>query len=646
MTAGTIYNEDRKAIVDEPVTYNIKDQSVGDNLVALDTALGKISEGSPDNTDPDKKTYYTISSGDSISENIEKIDAALKETDGLIKLSDDKKQILVGSGDNAAYATTVSFANNIGEARRLTDVAAGKNLTDAANVGQIAKHDQTLTFTKDVNTQTLVDGNGDTIATIKIDGVGGGTTLPAGQKVSFEKTDGADSEKTNVIRDDKGNTLVEFEKGKIEKDNTGFVSGGDIYDAIAKKDQKIDGKNNTIVAGDGTTIATIKTYDPTKSDEENKNAFVTIENIDKSITPIINANTIVDFDKNAKGNPDGDHWVSTDFGTEGVTHGKDSTAYGYGSNAKGDISTAIGYKNTVEKTSSTAVGANNTVSGAHSIAAGCDNDVQGDYAVALGHNNKVTGNNAIVIGKDGTAGKDGIVIGNNSSAKEGSTAIGNDSVAKDKDEVSIGHSKGDTYVDPDSGETKTYDSDLNRKITHVADGTADHDAANVGQVNKIGERVTEVEKKVDGFDSRISDVETSAGRGIAGASALAALHPLEFDPDDKASFAVGYGHFKSSDALALGAFYRPNESVLFSVGGVLGNGEDQFNAGISFALGRDDDRTHPMGRVEMSRRIQNLQQENAGLNDRIDRLERFIAQMVQNGQKQQEEQAAQAIPTV
>ena len=645
VTAGTIYNEDRKAIVNAPETYNIKNQSVGDNLVALDTALGKISEGSPDNTDPDKKTYYTISSGDSISENIEKIDAALKETDGLIKLSDDKKQILVGSGDNAAYATTVSFANNMGEARRLTDVAAGVANTDAANVGQIAKHDQTLTFTKDVNTQTLVDGNGDTIATIKIDGVGGGTTLPAGQKVSFEKTDGADSEKTNVIRDDKGNTLVEFEKGKIEKDNTGFVSGGDIYDAIAQKGQTIDGKNNTIISGDGSTLVTIKTYDPTKSDEENKDAFITNQYIDqyidKSVTTIVNENSIVDFDKNAKGNPDGDHWVSTDFGAEDVTHGKDSTAYGYGSNAKGDISTALGYKNTVEKESSTAVGANNTVSGAHSIAAGCDNDVAGDYAVALGHNNKVTGNNAIVIGKDGTAGKDGIVLGNNSSAAEGSTAIGNDSIAKDSNEVSFGHSKGDTAPDG-----TTYDADLNRKLTHIADGTDDHDAANVGQVNKIGERVTEVEKKVDGYDSRISDVETSAGRGIAGASALAALHPLEFDPDDKASFAVGYGHFNSSDALALGAFYRPNESVLFSVGGVLGNGENQFNAGISFALGRDDERTHPMGRVEMSRRIQNLQQENAGLNERIDRLERFIAQMVQDGQQQQQEQPAQAIPTV
>ncbi len=644
VTAGTIYKEDREAIVNTPSTNHISNQSVGDNLVALDKALGKISEGSPDNTDPDKKTYYTISSEDSISENIEKIDAALKETDGLIKLSEDGKQILVGSGDNAAYATTVSFANNMGEARRLTDVAAGVDNTDAANVGQLLGGG---TYNSENKTITFTNKEGDTAFTIE--GIGGASEselVKNGQTVSLKNTTGSDAEKTNVLRAQDGSVLATFEKGEVEKDNTGFVSGGDVYAAIAKKDQTIDGKNNQIVSNDGTVLATIKTYDPTKSAEENANSFITIENIDQSVTTIVNENSIVDFDKNAKNNPEGDHWVSTDFGTEGVEHGKDSTAYGYGSNAKGDISTAIGYKNTVEKESSTAVGANNTVSGQHSIAAGCDNDVQGDYAVALGHNNKVTGNNAIVIGKDGTAGKDGIVIGNNSSAKEGSTAIGNDSVAKDSNEVSIGHSKGDTYTDPDSGETKTYDSDLNRKITHVADGTSDHDAANVGQVNKVGERVTEVEKKVDGFDSRISDVETSSGRGIAGASALAALHPLEFDPDDKASFAVGYGHFKSSDALALGAFYRPNESVLFSLGGVLGNGEDQFNAGISFALGRDDERTHPMGRVEMSRRIQSLQQENAGLTDRIDRLERFIVQMVQNGQQQKPEEAAQPIPTV
>ncbi len=324
-----------------------------------------------------------------------------------------------------------------------------------------------------------------------------------------------------------------------------------------------------------------------------------------------------------------------------MQHGENSTAYGYSSEAAGKQSTAIGYTNKVSATSenSTAIGAMNTVNGAHSIAAGCDNDVQGDYAVALGHGNKVTGNNAIVIGKDGAAGKDGIVIGNNSKAGEGSTAIGNDSVASGDKEVSFGHKA--TDVNPSTGEA--YGTDLNRKLTNIANGEADTDAATVGQVK---EQIQGIENKVDNVGSRISRVEDTMDKGIAGAAALAALHPLEYDPDDKASFAVGYGHFKSSDALAIGAFYRPNEAVLFSLGGVFGNGEDLFNAGISFALGRDNDRKHPMGRIEMGRRIdtlmqqnETLRQENAGLNQRVDRLEQLIQEMVAANSQQ-------PIPTV
>ncbi len=450
--------------------------------------------------------------------------------------------------------------------------------------------------------------------------MGNGAEAKADNSMAFGTGSVADEEKTASFghKDADGNwedgyRITNIADGKDAHDAATVGQVNKIYDEIGNRTKyfNYDEDQPAIIIGD-----------PEKNIADGKNT------------------TSIGFETEAKGEG------ATAIGDAAKATGDHSTALGYNSKANSNHATALGDRNNITGEYSTGVGALNTVNGQHSIAAGCDNDVQGDYAVALGHNNKVTGNNAIVIGKDGTAGKDGIVIGNNSSAKEGSTAIGNDSVAKDSNEVSIGHSKGDTYTDPDSGETKTYDSDLNRKITHVADGTSDHDAANVGQVNKIGERVTEVEKKVDGFDSRISDVETSSGRGIAGASALAALHPLEFDPDDKASFAVGYGHFKSSDALALGAFYRPNESVLFSVGGVLGNGEDQFNAGISFALGRDDKRTHPMGRVEMSRRIQSLQQENAGLTDRIDRLERFIVQMVQNGQQQKPEEAAQPIPTV
>ena len=71
----------------------------------------------------------------------------------------------------------------------------------------------------------------------------------------------------------------------------------------------------------------------------------------------------------------------------------------------------------------------------------------------------------------------------------------------------------------------------------------------------------------------------------AGAAALAALHPMDYDPEDKFSFAAGFGNYGGENAFALGAFYRPNENVMFNIGGNMGNGENRVNAGVSFALG-------------------------------------------------------------
>ena len=350
------------------------------------------------------------------------------------------------------------------------------------------------------------------------------------------------------------------------------------------------------------------------------------------MTNIVNKNSVVNYDKDyAKSE---DHWLSTDFGAEDVTHGKDSAAYGYGSNAKGEAATAVGYGNIAEADHTTALGYKNEATGGHSTAVGDENKTSGNKSAAYGYHNEASGDsstaigqysksegeNSIAIGNGADAkGTDAIAIGRGSSAAEGSAAFGPESVAKDNNEVSFGHSSGDTAPDG-----TTYDSDLNRKLTHVADGTGDHDAATYGQVKAVDERVSNVEQTVGNFDRRITGVEDNANRGIAGAAALAALHPLEFDPDDKVSFAVGYGHYKNADAMSLGAFYRPNEYVLFSLGGVLGNGENLMNAGISFAFGRDGTRKHPLGRVEMARRVETLQQENANLNERVAKLERII----------------------
>lgn len=117
------------------------------------------------------------------------------------------------------------------------------------------------------------------------------------------------------------------------------------------------------------------------------------------------------------------------------------------------------------------------------------------------------------------------------------------------------------------------DSD-NNKVSTTVSGIASK--ADVAEVNK---QVSENSKRISQLGGRVDKVG-------AGAAALAALHPMDFDPDDKLSFAAGVGNYNGQSAAALGMFFRPDEKVMFSVGGTMGNGENMVNAGVSFALDR------------------------------------------------------------
>ena len=97
---------------------------------------------------------------------------------------------------------------------------------------------------------------------------------------------------------------------------------------------------------------------------------------------------------------------------------------------------------------------------------------------------------------------------------------------------------------------------------------------------------TEFRERFDQMDHRVDNLGNRVDKVGAGAAALAALHPMDFDPDDKLTFAAGYGNYKGKNAAAVGAFYRPDEKVMLSVGGTFGNGENMVNAGISFSLDR------------------------------------------------------------
>ncbi len=136
-----------------------------------------------------------------------------------------------------------------------------------------------------------------------------------------------------------------------------------------------------------------------------------------------------------------------------------------------------------------------------------------------------------------------------------------------------------------------------QQVHGVADGTSDDDAVNVSQLKKsvgaIGGAIDKVDRRVD--------------RVGAGAAALAALHPQDFDPDDKWDFAVGYGNYRGANAAAVGAFYKPNEDTTFSVGGTVGGGENMVNAGISFKFGQGNHVSN--SRVAMAKEIKDLRKE-------------------------------------
>ena len=136
-----------------------------------------------------------------------------------------------------------------------------------------------------------------------------------------------------------------------------------------------------------------------------------------------------------------------------------------------------------------------------------------------------------------------------------------------------------------------------QQIHGVAPGAADGDAVNVSQLKKsvgaLGGAINQVDRRVD--------------RVGAGAAALAALHPQDFDPDDKWDFAVGYGNYRGANAAAVGAFYKPNEDTTFSVGGTVGGGENMVNAGISFKFGQGNHVSN--SRVAMAKEIKDLRKE-------------------------------------
>ena len=307
--------------------------------------------------------------------------------------------------------------------------------------------------------------------------------------------------------------------------------------------------------------------------------------------------------------------------TWGIAIGTRATASDVRSLALGHQAKSAGYK-------ANAIGADATANGNHANAIGSSATATGDHAQAFGAGAQATGVRTNVFGSDAAATADySIAIGNKANASTAnSIALGADSTTRSATSVTNAtiarHTFGGFAGTSPVGSVSVGKAGQERQIHNVAAGkiSADStDAVNGSQLYSVANDLQtqinnstpgQINNNITNLNNRVGNVEKRVNKVGAGSAALAALHPLDFNPDDKWTIAAGYGHYHNANSAALGAFYRPNEDTMFSVGGTVGTGETQLNAGVSIRLGKRSPESR--SRVAMGREIAEL---NARLQD-------------------------------
>lgn len=335
--------------------------------------------------------------------------------------------------------------------------------------------------------------------------------------------------------------------------------------------------------------------------------------------------------------------------------------------------TVIGSENTVTNSKNGLVmGDNREVKDAnHAVLIGSTDSkttTSVNNAVAVGHNTNVTVEGGVALGSESKATVAAGSVGYDPSTKAQSTntdstwkatksavSVGDadknitrqiTSVAagtKDTDAVNVAQLKklqnqvnanGSTTVSAGkhinvttttNGTTKDYKVSLSDDITNqITNNTTNinniqGDVTNIKKnVTNIQGDITNIKQDVTNMGRNVARLDKKVNKSVAGAAALAALHPLDFDPDAKWDFAAGYGHYHDGNAAALGAFYRPNEDLQFSVGSTVGNGETVVNAGMSVKVGAHSNVSR--SRVAIGKEVLELKKTVAVQNAQIQKL--------------------------
>ena len=514
-----------------------------------------------------------------------------------------------GTNDNGGKEYTVN-GPKVAVAKDEKNLVVGDIMDGDKKVGYELKLNKELTGLTSVSSDTFKSGED---VTINKDGL----TIKEGPSVTTKGIDAGKKKITNVA------------DGDVSENSTDAVNGGQLY----KLQQTVAGNKVTVEAAKNSQITVTS---ETQSDKSTK--YVVDIAKDGTIDGDKDDNLVTG--KTVKDYVDANKVTVTDDGVSGVKV-ENTAKTGEPANYKvslgdkikaGDV-TVDGTKGAGQITglSNTKWDADKIVSGraatedqlkavsqnaAAEAAKKQTTLVAGDYVTVSEGTNTAGGKEYTVTGPKLAVvdGEENLVVGDITEGNKkvgynlklnkelkGLTSVSSDTF-KSGDKVTI-NNEGLTIKDGPSVTTKGIDAG-GKTIANVADGKADTDAVNVRQLNAIA---SQGNQNIAILGGKVSELNGRVDRVGAGAAALAALHPLDFDPDDKWDFAAGYGNYSGANAVAIGAYYRPNEDTMFSVGGSFGGGENMVNAGVSVKLGQGNNVT--TSKIAMAKEIKDLRAE-------------------------------------
>lgn len=530
---------------------------------------------------------------------------------------------------NVAAGTADTDAVNVAQLKKVSEAAASasqgwKLKTKKGNASDVKPGDE-VEFDGDANIQVGNDGNKVSV-TLKNQLTGIQSITGAGEGAgSISFADGG-KVKVNDVIIEKGGKITGVAAG-VEK--TDAVNVGQLKDYVAANDTHI--KSGNYAVGEVTDSTGNKSQGVSMNivnKEGEVTGTVTITDVAKA-SDVGDVIKIADDLKNGGNKPttvvDAVNNLNNKVGDLNYVEGGAETKGNYVTNGE-STTVSIGKLDQALKDVATTAAKHTTVSGSSNIVVEpptTNTDGGKNYNVKLADEitvNSVTAN-TFTAGQTVVMNKDGLMVGDKVSVSATAVTAGKTSISDEGVKVD-----GKTYISADGLNAN------NNKITNVVDGTVEKDskdAINGGQLHQakadINNRIDGVENQVISNSNRIGQLSSRVNKVGAGAAALAALHPMDFDPDDKLTFSAGYGNYGGENAAAIGAYYRPDEKVMFSVGGTVGNGENMVNAGISFAL----DRTNHVSnsRTALAREVIDLRGQLAEMGAKMAKMEKAFGML-------------------